>query len=265
MGLKKLVIICFVILVAGAAISIFLNIKDTLESKTGEILVENTKYKNIDVISDNSSVVFLPTKDSVTKVEYSGKMKSKSKYKFNAEVKKDTLYVELTEKRWGFIQFGFTSMDIELTVHVPEKEYNEIIANIDNGRITVKDIQAKDIQLETDNGLINLKDTISDTVKIRTDNGQIMMDNVEGNIEASTDNGRIVLVTNNLERSISLSTDNGFIEIQTDKEPTNVTIDADLDVGKLNVFGNSSKQTVFGDGKNLIQLETDNGSIKVGK
>lgn len=264
MSMKKVAIIGLFVLIAGAAINVFINIKDGLVNKADEIVVKSNDYKNIEVLSDNASVEFISTKDDETKVEFTGRMKKKTKYNFTADVKGDTLSIELTQKHWNFIQFGFSSMDIKLSVYVPEKQYNAINAELDNGQIDVKDMQAKSIHLETDNGFIQMKNIEAETVHVRTDNGKILMNEVEGKIDASTDNGRIVLITNNLDRPISLSTDNGLIEIQTDKEPTNATIEADVEIGKLSVFGKSNKQTIFGDGDNLIKLETDNGKISVG-
>lgn len=264
MNLKKIAIIGLFVLLAGAAISIVLNVRDTLVNKSDEITVKES-YTNIDILSDNASVEIIPTKNNHTEVKFSGKMKQKSRYRFNADVKGDTLYVELKEKNWSFIQFGFTSLDIKLIVYVPEKEYDELRTEIDNGRIISEGLQVKDLNLETDNGSIELKNVQAQTVSLQTDNGQILLDEVGGEINAKTDNGRILLTTSNLERFINLKTDNGLIEIQTDKEPSNVTIDAKVDLGKIDVFGSSNKQTIFGNGTNLIKLETDNGKISVSK
>ncbi|WP_166462386.1 DUF4097 family beta strand repeat-containing protein [Psychrobacillus vulpis] len=265
MSIKKIAIGCLFVLLAGAAISIILNIKDTFVDKADEILVEDNNYSNIEVLSENASVKVLPAKDGKTKVEFSGKIKKKSNYIFNADVNGDTLYVELKEKRWNFIQFGFTSRNIQLIVYVPEKEYQSLKTEIDNGKIKTESIHANEISLETDNGLIDMNNIVADNVQVKTDNGQIRMEEVEGAIHAKTDNGRIILTSNNLDRSINLKTDNGLIQIQTDKEPTNATIDAQVDNGKIEVFGTSNKQTIFGNGENLIKLETDNGKITVKK
>ncbi|TQR18506.1 DUF4097 family beta strand repeat-containing protein [Psychrobacillus soli] len=265
MGLKRVAIICLFVLLAGAAISIILNIKDTLVDKSDEILIKDNNYTNIHVESGNASVEILPTKESETKVEYSGKIRKKFNYRFHAEVKRDTLFVELNEKRWNFFHFGFGPHSIKLTIHVPEKEYNELKTELDNGRINVHDINVQAIDLETDNGIIDLQNVEAQTIRLKSDNGQILMQDVNGSIDAETDNGRIILTTTDLDRPIDLKTDNGLIEIQTDKEPTNATIHVKVDNGRINVFGAENKQTVFGDGVNKINLESDNGRITVKK
>lgn len=265
MGLKKVAIICLFVLLAGAAISIILNIKDTLVDKSDEIVIKDNNFTNIHVESGNASVEIMPTKDLNTKVEYSGKIKKKFNYRFHAEVKGDTLFVELNEKRWNFFHFGFGAHSIKLTIHVPEKEYNELKMELDNGKINVHDIDVQAIDLETDNGVIDLENIDAQNVRLKSDNGKILMQEVNGSIEAETDNGRIILTTSDINRAIDLRTDNGLIEIQTDKEPTNATISVRVDNGKIDIFGVENKQTVFGDGVNKINLESDNGKITVKK
>ncbi|MEI4768166.1 DUF4097 family beta strand repeat-containing protein [Psychrobacillus sp. FJAT-51614] len=263
MDLKKIAIISLFILLAGAAINIGLNIKDTLVHKTEEILVNDHSYNNIEIVSDNASVEILPSKNEDTKVVFSGKSKKKTKYNFSADVTGDTLEIELKEKRWNFIQFGLSSMNIKLTVYVSEKEYNELKTELDNGRIIAENTHFKNAYLTTDNGSIQLKNIQAENVNVESDNGQIIMEEVEGKINAETNNGRIIFLSTNLERPIQLESDNGAIEIQTNKEPQNATIDVNVDNGKIDIFGSSSKQSVFGNGDNLIKLETNNGKITV--
>ena len=71
------------------------------------------------------------------------------------------------------------------------------------------------------------------------------------------------MVTDNLERTISLKTDNGLINIRTSTEPKNATIHADIDNGRIDIFGSANEKSVFGKGKNIIDLRTDNGIISV--
>ncbi|MFJ8064500.1 DUF4097 family beta strand repeat-containing protein [Psychrobacillus sp. NPDC096426] len=263
MSFKKIAIICLFVLLAGAAINIILNVQDKFVQKSDEIIVEDKNYSNIEVVADNATVELLPTKEKKTTVSFSGKMKKKLKYHLSADVKGDTLYVELKEKRRNFIQFGFSSLSNKITVHVPVKEYGEIKTEIDNGRIIVKNMQATSVNLESNNGEIELTDIASENVYVQTDNGKISLRHVEGSINAETDNGQISLLTNNLDRAISLETNNGLINIQAEQEPTNATIHAKTDNGRISIFGKSSEQTTFGNGENMIKLSTDNGMITV--
>lgn len=263
MSFKKIAIICLFVLLAGAAINIILNVQDKFVQKSDEIVVEDTNYSNIEVVAENAAVELMPTKENRTTVLYSGEMKKKSKHHFSADVKGDTLYIESKEKRRNFIQFGFSSLNNKIIVQVPEKEYKEIITEIDNGRIVVKNMQASVVSLESNNGRIDLTDIAAENIYVQTDNGKIALHNVEGSINAETDNGQISLITNNLDQAITLATNNGLISIQAEQEPKNATIHAKTDNGRISIFGKSAEQTTFGNGENMINLSTDNGMITV--
>ena len=119
--------------------------------------------------------------------------------------------------------------------------------------------------LQTDNGRIELNQIEASKIHVKSDNGRIDIQQVNGEIIGKTDNGGITLLTDHLDQSIDLSTDNGRIEIQTLNEPTNATIDADTDNGKIILFGKEKKQMTFGDGEHTIKLKSDNGRITITK
>ena len=261
---KVFIIVALVLLVVGG-ITLMFNTGDHFDNNAKEKVIDDQSFTNIEILTTNAAVEIVPTKDSVTTVAYSGKTKKSSKLIFKADVKENTLSIQFKEKRRSFINFGFSSLDLKLIVKVPEKQYELIQAESDNGRIKVENIQTKELALETDNGTIELKTIDATAVDIKTDNGAIILDQVDGTIIGRTDNGKISLVTNNLDRPIELTTDNGKIEIQTEKEPTNATIDVKTDNGRIDVFGHENKHTKFGNGQNLIKLRTDNGRITITK
>lgn len=266
MILKRLALIIACVLVIGVAGIVFM-----FTSWTGSAggsdkkVIEDGTFKNIEVVSDNALVQIVPTKNSTTTVEYTGEKKKNKKYTFNVDVKGDTLFIQLKEKRRGFFNFDFSFSSMSLTIQVPENQYNMIKAVNNNGKIQVENMNVGELVLETDNGNIELKDIEASSVDVKSDNGKIILEHVEGAINGETDNGTISFVTNNLDRSIELKTDNGRIEIQTDNEPTNAFIDAKTDLGKIDIFGSENKNVTFGAGEHLIKLKTDNGRITVTK
>ncbi|MFK4996644.1 DUF4097 family beta strand repeat-containing protein [Bacillus sp. N9] len=169
-----------------------------------------------------------------------------------------------------------------MTVYVPEQLYDTIYTKNNNGRIEAEKLNAKEIQMETDNGRIHLTDVkasnvttktdngrtelkniVADTISVKAANGRVILDNVEGDLVGKTNNGSITMITKQLNHPIELVTDNGKIKIETEKEPENATLNADVANGKVRIYGHSDKHIVFGNGKNLIQLRTHNGSITV--
>jgi len=262
---NKVFIILLLLLIGGVGISLMFTLGDSTVKNARKIVVENSSFTNIEIVAGNAAVEIVPTDDSVATVEYLGETKKKWKYVFKANINGETLSIQFKEKRRSFINFGFSSSDLNLLVKVPQKQYNKIQAETDNGRIKVDNIHAEDIMLATDNGTIVMKNVNTSITDVKTDNGKILLESVEGKITGKTDNGRISLVTNNLDRSIELTTDNGRIEIQSEKEPTNATIDVKTDNGRVNVFGYENKHTTYGKGENLITLRTDNGGVNITK
>lgn len=220
-----------------------------------------------------------------------------------ADVIGDTLTILLKGPKFNFFSFLLIGKDVRVNVALPKKSYSSIsmktdngsisagkilgktiTASSDNGSIKLKEIAAATLDVETDNGRIEidkvqvdklstntdngrieLRNIDADQVYSETDNGRIIMDYVNGKIVGKTDNGRISLLTTHLDRMIDLETDNGSILIETESDPTDVTIRAKVDHGKIDVFGENNSRTTFGSGTNTIQLSSDNGKITVEK
>lgn len=259
-GLLIVLLIIIIILLGG---TYFYQAWNKFVSDPNKVVIEDESFTTIEVVSGNAAVEIIPTDSSTTTVEYIGEKRKNEKYEFSADVKNDTLTVEFKEKGWGFLRFGLSFSKMELLIKVPENEYDMIKVKNNNGKIKAESLVVTDISLETDNGSIELKSIDAVSTHVQTNNGKIVLEQVNGEIIGETDNGRIMLVTNNLERPIDLTTDNGRIEIITTTKPTNVKLDVKTDNGKIDVFGKKNEETVFGEGKNLIKLRSDNGGITV--
>ncbi|MCR2822179.1 DUF4097 domain-containing protein [Lederbergia panacisoli] len=253
------------------------------EQISDERLIEKD-FSNIAITTNNSKVEILPTNNSTATVELSGKVAKNLKYTFSADVKGDTLNVELKEKLRKLFNFDFIATSLTLKVYVPEKQYESIQAKSNNGYIKAEKLNAEDLLIETDNGrivlnninsstvtmkanngMIDLKKVAATTVDLKADNGKVLLDDVDGKISAKVNNGMVSLITNNLDRPLDIQSDNGEIKVITDKEPTNATIDVTVHNGKVNVFGQTNRNVIFGKGENLIKLVTHNGRITVNK
>ncbi|MDS9472530.1 DUF4097 family beta strand repeat-containing protein [Sporosarcina pasteurii] len=225
-----------------------------------EIII-NQPYEKIDLLTTNAKVELIPTKAEETTITYGGK--KKFGVHFKASVKGDTLSIQLKEKWFNVLSFSMKGL--VLTVHVPERTYEEIKVVTDNGLIEASHLQAKLIELETDNGFVKLGNSEGDVVKLQTDNGQISIRDVSANVVARTDNGRITYEADTLTHDVDIRTDNGAIYVKLGEEPANARIKADTDNGIVTIFGAKERTATFGEGKNLMKLQTDNGRIVVEK
>lgn len=258
------------------------------------------EFDKVDIQIDHGALVIRPSLDSQMHVDVEDK---NYKQQLTVDIIDRTLIVKLTDEisKWGIFNFSINTKTPLVTVQLPQKIYELIKINTDNGKIigsqlestifsaesdngriqlenisatefiTVSDngsvrltsIKAEHLSATSDNGKIELEEAKTKNTRLKSDNGSISMENLEGIIQAETDNGKISLKTQHLERDITLKTDNGSITIETITQPQNVTIRAQRDRGRASIFGEKSKQAVYGTGQHSIILKTDNGSITV--
>lgn len=265
-NLKKISLIAMFLIVIGVVGSL---LTFHLVDKGGSVQEKKTfNQKNITAIevdSDNARVEFVPSKDTVMKVELSGKGTKNDGKDFSAQVEGNTLLVSMQREDFQFFHFDLFTKSLTLKVTLPEKQYDSLVVNNDNGYVQIKDLNVKQLDAETNNGRVDLKNIVSSNVNVETDNGRLTLDDVSGKITGKTNNGRISIKTTDLDRSMQLETDNGRIEIKTEKEPTNVAFDVHVDNGHINILDKYEGNAVIGDGDNLIKLKTNNGRISVTK
>ncbi|GAB3062066.1 DUF4097 family beta strand repeat-containing protein [Virgibacillus ainsalahensis] len=264
-NIKSIAVIALILLLVGITGAVFTFKSAEPEVLEEEIEVSDEEFTHVDIIVDNSEVKVLPTNEQTATVEFLGNQANESKYNLRAKVEGDTLFISMKEKRFKWLNVDFTLPNSSLTVYLPEKLYESVRIETDNGRVQAGELQTKDVNVNSNNGQIELENVNGSTITTKTDNGRIMLEDVEGKLSARTGNGEISLRTDHLDRPIEFETDNGRIEIQTENEPTNAIFEIQVDNGKATIFGNSHWNTGVGNGDNLIKLTTNNGNINVAK
>lgn len=275
-------------------------IPEKIETSNKVIRVPHANFSNVIMNIDHGSLNVYPSETDEAIVELIGES---DKLELTANVVNDTLSIQLKLKKFQLFSFLFFIKDMRVNVALPKKLYTTMIMKTDNGRIRAEKVLGKSIKAnsdngsivlkefaatilevetdngriemdkvqvdklstQTDNGRIDLRNVDAEQIITETDNGRIMMEYVNGDIIGKTDNGRISLLTASLDRMIQLNTDNGSIQLETENEPTNVSIHAKTDHGRVNVFGDNNSRTVFGNGANTVRLSSDNGKITVVK
>ncbi|WP_404452557.1 DUF4097 domain-containing protein [Virgibacillus necropolis] len=262
-NIKKIAIIGLTLLVIGAVGSFitFQSIDNSI-SVDEERIVNNNAFTEIEINADNQRVEIIPTDDSQAKVALEGRSREDMEKRLSVDVEGDKLSIEVEDKK-VFSFFHFMGADLTLRVSLPEKQYESLQIDIDNGTVHAEQLNIKDIHAETNNGHLELEDIQATSVKAESDNGKISLKNVSGELYGETNNGEINLETTNLNRPIVFECDNGRINIETDKEPTNATFNVHVDNGHINIFDKYSGNAVFGNGENMIELSTNNGEITV--
>ncbi|NGP46223.1 DUF4097 domain-containing protein [Bacillaceae bacterium SIJ1] len=226
--------------------------------------VEADQIENVDIRMPNAYVDILPATSDDIQVELSGKVNDHEQRDFKIQERNGTLYVEYDDEQWKkLFQFIGPKETLQLTVYLPAKTFDSLEVNVSNGTLDAENLQVNELNVKSANGKLNIKDTVAKTVDVKTANGKIVLDHVEGALTGKAANGTISLVTSSLDRPIKFDLNNGSVDIKTENKPTNATIDVEVANGKIDVFGSSDRNHVFGDGENHIDISSMNGGIKI--
>lgn len=261
---KKLSIIAFTLLIVGivGGLLTYPQMKEA-EPIHEEIRVEDENFQSIEVAAENAEVILVPTTDSQTKVEYVASSHNGIEYSFDVIVENETLKVSSAERQLQFIQFDFMHTIQQITVYLPEKTYESVMIDVINGNVQVANMNIGDAKIETVNGKLDLAGLQTSNISVYSHNGSILLEEIEGELQGKTINGSIHVKAEHLDQNIQLENVHGRIEIETKEEPTNATIMADVVLGEVEIFGDSSGNAVFGEGKHKVNLSSVNGRIIV--
>ncbi len=278
-NLKKISISALILLLIGMIGSLL-----TFSSfDKGTTVTEEKSFGNnfsaIQVNAKDVGVEVVPAKEKKAKVILHGH-KSNEAYNFSADVKGSVLSVEAEKSQQSWINIYPTALTV--TIYLPEKQYETMRINSENGSVKAENVNVNDIKTKTNNGWIKLKliaatdvdvkttngwiklNSIAATdVNVKTTHGQINLDDVKGKISGESQAGQIILKTANLNQSVQLKTDSGRILVQTEQKPDNVKFDVYTGTGSINILDQYTGSTTIGNGENLIKLATGAGSITV--
>lgn len=235
--------------------------KEVSEQKT----ITGSQVTAIDINSDNSRIEIWPTTEQDVNIQLSGKTAANVKPLFTANVEDSTLFIRLDEDQNKWFNFNFHDYKLTLKVYLPEKQYNAFKIANNNGYILAQKLTATTIQATTNNGRIELSESTAQEVKVKTDNGKVTLTHVTGVLNGKANNGSITVLTKEISQNITLETDNGRILLQTETEPADVSILTHVDNGRVNLFDKYKGDTVVGNGKTVVKLTANNGSITVKK
>ncbi|WML42857.1 DUF4097 family beta strand repeat-containing protein [Neobacillus sp. PS3-40] len=265
-NIKRISIVALILLVVGT-IGSYLTFRENY--RTATVLKEKVINKSVTAINintDNTGIEIIPTKGTTTKVRVYGRKTPDIKQTFSANLEEKALSIQLKEHQVKLFNFDFFPVSFLLKVYVPEKQYESLQINNDNGQVKIGRLNVKNLKAKTNNGEMEFNHINAINVDFRTDNGAIRyLGQITGKVTGKTDNGKISFVTPNIDYPIQLRSDNGSITIHTDNEPTNVTYDVHVDNGSINIFNKYTSSSVIGKGDNMIKLTTNNGKISITK
>lgn len=214
----------------------------------------DTGSSNIAIIQGNSDEI---------KVRLDGKVSKTNadQVRLKAEATGDTLVLGIDTP--DEIQFGIHIMDLDLTVELPEKQWQDAViesgsGNIDieglyadmisvkssSGDMDIQDVKAEKLTAHTSSGRIEAADMEAETLKLTSGSGDISVEryqaamlsfqNGSGNVElkdgeatveGKTGSGNIRLESEKLIHNTDLQVGSGNVTVDLEQEPTNLKVD----------------------------------------
>ena len=255
--MEKKKIFIWIALIAIIAVIVFNLFRNGKE----EDLTIDKDFSNVEIESDNAEVRLKTIEGNKAAIELENN--KNNRYKVDVKVKGKTLEIDVKRKGFRWFSFDFFSKSPIVTVGLPKNEYGTIKVETDNGKINVSQIELKELLADTDNGEIVIKEVESEKIAVETDNGDVLIEDSSGVINGKTNNGDVTLIHDSIDQSMDLETDNGEIIVKTKGKSKNVQFNVKTDNGKVNIYGQSTTDKVIGEGKIVVQLESDNGNITV--
>lgn len=249
------------LLIALVIVIVAINFIPIGPSGNKEVRINGNRFDSVNIKTTNADIEIESTNSNQATVELDNNRNRR--YELKADVKGDTLEIEV-KRRWiHWFTFNFFDSAPDLKVYLPEKTYDLVKAKTDNGTVTIENLNAYEANAESANGKIVLDEITAKTISALTRNGKIEMEELDGEIVAKSSNGAIELETKSLDHPIEMKTNNGNIKIKSATQPKNVTFELDTRNGNIRVFGDKHFDTVVGNGKNMVKLTTHNGNITI--
>ncbi|WP_042477172.1 DUF4097 family beta strand repeat-containing protein [Bacillus ndiopicus] len=268
-------------------------------------IVKEDEFNHIKIDSELASVQLLPSQTGkfYTELKSKGEQFTTDVTIANDTLTVKIERPESTFKIFGLnINFNFNT-EATAMIYVPEKLYQSIVIENEVGGSVIEGLQAKDIKCHTSVGKAKLKkvlvsdlyvkssvgkaelqsvhattaivkseagkvvieDCTAESWDVKSEAGRVDLINIKGEIDARTEAGKIIMDVESITKPLKLKTSVGKIEVFTKETIDNATIEAKSELGKISIYGERGKRTVYGTGENLINLKTELGSIIIEK
>ena len=149
--------------------------------------------KSFEIDIPNGKIDFVKSSDEQVLVKAFVKAPASKSEDDNVQAQFLDGFVELKDDKLD-ISTSWKLAYVELTISVPHKKYDVIVAKLLSGAVSLTGIDAKLLKTKTYNGSIKYHDGKFEHADFQTANGSIEVNAVEGaDLEASTANGRVYI------------------------------------------------------------------------
>ncbi|MFD2216722.1 MULTISPECIES: DUF4097 family beta strand repeat-containing protein [Metabacillus] len=249
--MKKAVMFAFFLIVVGIAGSVVTaattdvfspEMKDILQEEE----VKGTEIQQIEVGTSSTNIKMVPSKGDSIKVKLTGKVSEKLKDKYKLVVTEEGDKVNIDVKNQDlYFYVGFSFIELNLEIEVPEKEYQSLVVKSSSGDIDISQLKveefsteassgditidqisvSKNSKMEASSGTIHAKNSSASVFNLGASSGDIIIQNIDGHVEAETSSGSIELNNKQVTGNINALASSGDVIVQFDESPKSLTVD----------------------------------------
>ena len=174
------------------------------ETNTYEI---NEEFINLLIKTDTAKIVFMPSADGKCRVE----CYEQENEKHSVTVENNTLVIDITEEKAWFEYININFASPQLTVYLPNTEYDSLTINESTGNIEIpNDFNLKNIDISITTGDVKCSASASEAIKIKTSTGNIDISAISaGSLDLSTTTGKITVTDARCDGEIEIKVNTG--------------------------------------------------------
>lgn len=246
-----------------------------------------TGSADVKVIQGNSQQI-------VVRLQGQARLKEADQIELVAESNNELLSIEMDRPSRGF-QWGLGNTRLDMTVELPDKEWNDLSIQVSSGNIQLSEIKGKSVKTNTSSGNMDLKDIQATLIEMKASSGNIELQQFKaeqvtfdvssgnaklkegaGEIKGRTSSGNIELELDELSHDADLRTNSGSVTIELDNEPKSAAVDFQAGSGKGTIEWSGIKydeksehsdvlKGSFGGGETKLKVRTGSGNFKLAK
>ncbi|WP_027400196.1 DUF4097 family beta strand repeat-containing protein [Anaerovorax odorimutans] len=301
---KKIVLIAIILIVIGIIFALIGSLTGGMRSvtfgkngisigpKLGENSSENLvtdkydfeKFINVKVDADLYKIEFVRGNEYAVEFSY-----DENYEKPNIYLKDDTLIINDEENNFSFLGFnriGIFSQNSKprIKIYYPETTKFNNVEIENSGELVIKDLIAKQIDLNIDLGSADISDIETDNLEIEIDGGKCNINNVEaGKSNISLDLGELstrdfktkglkvdnrngeINLHGTFEGKNNIECDLGSINIDTSLKEEDCSYSIDVDLGSVKINGKAVDSTIVNNtsSNNSIKAEISGGEVNI--
>jgi len=225
-------------------------------------------YSTIFVGATSAKVVIKQSNDNITRIDY---INANKKGRLEAKIENEHLHIK-EEFETRFVFFGnFNTARSELTIQLPQKEYEIITLKLTSGSIAAESLEISTFMLDIalTSGNVNISGITFDEYSVNTTSGSVKLDNASGKGNVELTSGDVTVRYREWNDFLNVEVTSGTVNIELPQD-SGIKVDSKVTSGgaRYDLGGESGRFTTvkgasFG-GENIqdVNIRVTSGSVK---